>query len=442
MHLFECIRLAFRNIGVNKLRSALTMLGIIIGISAVITITTIGNSLKLTIAHTMKDLGGAGLIYGYLNVEPPEFETDAEWEAYEWPEMTEDDYITEEMLADYKDAFHDDVKAILINEYYSGGKIEDGDTYANCDVQGISGGYLEASKLTILKGRDISDLDNSKCKYTAVVSDIFAENLFGDENPIGKQIDVPLNENSFPFTIVGVYEYNVRLLGKFDPSIPEKERSTPVFVPLSTANKALGRNSGYSYLQIMAAEDSDPTQLCMDTADYFNDLYMKKGSQWRLECYDMASELGIINTVLNVVTLAISIIASISLIVGGVGVMNIMLVSIVERTKEIGIRKALGARNSSIRAQFLTEAVVICLIGGILGILFGMLNGFFLAKIGGYVLETMYTEYAGMLSITVQPSMFAITISVLFSMAIGILFGYYPANRAAKLSPITALGYE
>ena len=141
-------------------------------------------------------------------------------------------------------------------------------------------------------------------------------------------------------------------------------------------------------------------------------------------------------------TLAISIIASISLIVGGVGVMNIMLISIVERTKEIGIRKALGARNSSIRAQFLTEAVIMCLIGGILRILIGMLNGFLLVKAGSYLLETFYSDYIGVLTITIQPSMFTIVISIIFSMAIGMIFGYYPANRAAKLSPITALGYE
>ncbi len=440
MHLTECIRLAFRNIGVNKLRSVLTMLGIIIGISAVITITTIGNSLKLTISRTMNDLGGASLIYGYLDAVYPEDEDD--FENFEWPEMTEDDMINDELLASFKEAFSDKISAILINEYYSGGKIENGEAYANCDVQGITSGFLEASKVKLLSGRDISDRDNDEYKYTAVVSDVFAQNLFGDENPIGKQIDLPLNENSHSFTIVGVYQYDVKLFGKFDPKTPEKERSTSVFIPISSAKKALGVSGCYDYLQFMAAEGTDPTAVATEIADFFNDYYTKNNPTWQFSCQDMSSELGIINTVLNVVTLAIAVIASISLVVGGVGVMNIMLVSIVERTKEIGIRKALGARNSSIRAQFLTEAVIICLIGGIMGILIGILNGFLLSKVGTYVLETFYSDYAGMLTITIQPSLFAIIISVLFSMAIGMIFGYYPANRAAKLSPITALGYE
>lgn len=440
MHLTECIRLAFRNIGVNKLRSVLTMLGIIIGISAVITITTIGNSLKLTISRTMNDLGGASLIYGYLDAVYPEDEE--EMETFEWPEMTEDDLITDELLESYKEEFSDKISAVLINEYYGGGKIENGDNYANFEVQGITSGYLDSMKLNMLSGRDISDRDNEETKFTAVVSDVFARNLFGDENPIGKQIDLPINDITRTFTIVGVYEYNAKIFGNFDPKTPEKDRSTMVFVPISSVKKALGIKGGYSYLQFMAAEGTNPTEVSLETMDFFNDYYRKNNPTWQFSCYDMSSELGVINTVLSVVTLAISIIASISLVVGGVGVMNIMLVSIVERTKEIGIRKALGARNSSIRAQFLTESVIICLIGGVLGILIGILNGYLLSKVGSYVLETFYSDYAGMLTITIQPSIFAIVVSVLFSMAIGMIFGYYPANRAAKLSPITALGYE
>lgn len=438
MPLTECIRLAFRNIGVNKLRSVLTMLGIIIGISAVITITTIGNSLKLTISRTMSDLGGASLIYGSLDAVIPE--DDLDWV---WPDMTPDDMISDELLDSYKKAFEGRITAVLTNEYYSGGSIENGKGRAVCDVQGISGSYLSASKTKLLSGREITERDNENKKYTAVVSDIFARSLFGDKNPIGEQIDLPLSADvSHTFTIVGVYEYDAKLFGELDTSVPEEERSTIVFVPIRTAAAALGQESAYSYLEFMAAEGEDPAVTAADTADFFNEYYRAHNPTWEFSCFDMSSELGVINTVLNVVTLAISIIASISLIVGGVGVMNIMLVSIVERTKEIGIRKALGARNSSIRAQFLTEAVIICLIGGVLGILIGIVNGFLLAKIGGYLLETFYTDYVGILTITIQPSPFAIGISVFFSMAIGILFGYYPANRAAKLSPITALGYE
>ena len=204
MHLSECIRIAFRNIGVNKLRSVLTMLGIIIGISAVITITTIGNSLKLTISRTMNDLGGASLIYGYLDAVLPE--DDEDWETWEWPDMTEDDLISDELLKSYKETFSDRVSAVLVDEYYFDGKVESGENYANCETWGITSGYLSSMKLKILSGRDISERDNEEQKFTAVVSDVFAKNLFGDKNPIGKQIDLPLNEITQTFTIVGVYE--------------------------------------------------------------------------------------------------------------------------------------------------------------------------------------------------------------------------------------------
>jgi putative ABC transport system permease protein len=149
-----------------------------------------------------------------------------------------------------------------------------------------------------------------------------------------------------------------------------------------------------------------------------------------------------INKVLGIITIAISVIAAISLIVGGVGVMNIMLVSIVERTKEIGIRKALGAQNSSIRLQFVTESIIICLIGGIIGIITGILNGVIIGKAASVLVEQIYTDYKDLITVSVSPSLSAIIIAVVFSMLTGIFFGYYPANKAAKMNPIDALRYE
>lgn len=156
----------------------------------------------------------------------------------------------------------------------------------------------------------------------------------------------------------------------------------------------------------------------------------------------MASQLEEIHRVLQIVTIAISVIAGISLLVGGVGVMNIMLVSVVERTREIGIRKAVGAKSGSIRMQFLIESVVICLIGGLIGILFGVLNGYLFSGIGATLLSSSAPELANLLEITVTPSVSAMLISFGFCALIGILFGLYPANRAAKMSPIDALRYE
>lgn len=439
MHFFECIRLAFRNIGVNKLRSFLTMLGIIIGISSVITITTIGNSLKETISHTMSDLGGTNLIYGYLEADYPE---EVDWDTYIYPELLPSDCISSELLQEYKDTFEGKLETILFDEWAGSGTVKNGDTYANCELEAISSGYLEYTKINLLSGRLITERDNEESKYTAVVSDLFARNLFGEENPIGKQILLPIDGTTpHTFTIVGVYEYNVRLAGGSDPSISDADRTSTVYIPYQTLYDVRGLVPHYSYLEILTSKDTDPAEIALETQEFFEKAY-QNNPNWTFYCYDMANELGTITTVIDIITLAVTVIASISLVVGGVGVMNIMLVSIVERTREIGIRKALGARNNVIRAQFLTEAVIICLIGGTIGILIGIGNGLLLSGVGTYVLESFYSEYMDIISFTIQPSLFAIIFSVAFSMLIGIIFGYYPANRAAKMSPINALGYE
>ena len=156
----------------------------------------------------------------------------------------------------------------------------------------------------------------------------------------------------------------------------------------------------------------------------------------------MQSDMGMINTVLNVITIAVSGIAAISLIVGGVGVMNIMLVSITERTREIGVRMALGAKRRTIKMQFVIEAIVLCLIGGIIGVLIGVGIGALLGTVAGFVIQNMYAEYANYIIMSVHPSGKAIMLSLFFSMLTGVFFGYYPANKASKMEVIDALRYE
>jgi len=171
------------------------------------------------------------------------------------------------------------------------------------------------------------------------------------------------------------------------------------------------------------------------------DMYANN-KNFHVSAYNMASDLGMINTVLNVITIAVSGIAAISLIVGGVGVMNIMLVSITERTREIGVRMALGAKRRTIRMQFVIEAIMLCLIGGIIGILIGIGIGALLGKVAGFVIQNMYSQYANYIIMSVHPSATAILLSLFFSMLTGVFFGYYPANKASKMEVIDALRYE
>lgn len=385
----------------------------------------------------------------YVNAITPEFETDAEWEAWQYPEMTKDEQLTYERLSEFQTDFADRVEAVVVEEMLISAASSIGDkSSAKVSVNGVTPGYLSSSKLTLIAGRDISDADNKQAKATALVSDLYVKYAWGGQNPIGRQILVQSDEDGTvqKFYVVGVYHYDARKQGSgIDTKTPEKDTVTPILVPYTYAaqtNQANGMENDLQSFNIMAKDGVDATALSQDIATYFDQKYFSANGTFELQCYDMASELGQIDQVLNVLTIAISVIAAISLIVGGVGVMNIMLVSVVERTREIGIRKALGAKNKSIRRQFMTEAVVICLMGGVIGIVIGILNGFLLSQVAGMLVSSYEQELGSMLHVTVSPSITAIIISVVFSMLIGVVFGYYPAKRAANMSPIDALRYE
>ena len=435
----ENIKEAITSIFSNKMRSVLTMLGIIIGISAVITITTIGNSIQTTLTSTLNSLGG-NTVQAYVDARYPE--DDADWDTWEYPEMKTSDFVTQEMIDELVEKYPDEFDGIAASEFLGNGQIrQDKNTYANVSVQGTTSEYIDYMKLKMYAGRNLTKQDNKTKKNVCIVADTMAKQYFGDENPIGEQITYADSDgNLYNFTIVGIYEYNAALFGKVDTSVPEKDRYTTMFIPIQTCFKLMGKDqSGYTNFNLMVNSLADIDQATTDVTNFFEEKYANN-ENFHVTTYNMASDMGMINTVINVITIAVSGIALISLIVGGV--MNIMLVSITERTREIGVRMALGAKRSTIRMQFVIEAIVLCIFGGMIGILIGVFNGFVLGKAAEFVIQNMYSEYSSYIIMSVRPSLSAIVLSLFFSMLTGVFFGYYPANKAAKMEVIDALRYE
>ncbi|MFA9375122.1 MAG: ABC transporter permease [Lachnotalea sp.] len=421
MDILENALLALSGLRANKMRTILTMLGIIIGISSVITIVTIGNSVNQSVAKSMSDMG-ANKIEVYVSQNSTTDENGNS--VYEEVEQTNSDMITDAMIDKYEMEYRNEIDSISINNELGSDKITDKDKYANVTVMGVNDGYGKVENINILKGRFITKKDMDNTKKLVVVSDKFVENMFGNDNPIGQEVGIEINKETNYFTIVGVYEYKTDSMGY--SSGLEKDMTTSVFLPITTAKQISHAIEGYTQLSVNGKTNIDIAKFTSDTTTFFN-TFFENNTNFNVEAYSMKEMLDQMNGMLKSITLAVSAIAGISLLVGGIGVMNIMMVSITERTREIGTRKALGAQNSAIRMQFIVEAIIICLIGGIIGVILGIGGGILGAKLMGY---------------PAVPSLGIIFIAVGFSMFIGVFFGYYPANKAAKMNTIDALRYE
>ena len=429
MMLLENIRLALTGLRANKMRALLTMLGIIIGIASVIAIMTVGNSLTVELNKEFDSMGASNievLITRKINEEDISSDGMVYTESYRDRRPTDDDYITEEMIEAYIEAYEDKVYAISAYEDVTSTTVKEDNLYANVGISGINLGRIYSDKLEILSGRIFSEREFSDAGKVCLVSDKFVNNMYNGDTKaaIGKTVPVEISGKSYSFIIVGVYEYKQDSYS-FE-TVSEKDMYTPLFLPIRTA-KAITHTNNYPEFSVIGESGVDVNTFLTETENFFNKYY-ERNKDFEVMTYSMSSYLEEMNDMLGTMTLAISVIAGIALLVGGIGVMNIMLVSITERTREIGTRKALGAPNSSIRMQFIVESIVICLIGGIIGMLLGILMGY------GGVKLIQSTAFE------VSPS--SILISIGFSMGIGVFFGYYPANKAAKMDPIEALRYE
>lgn len=421
MSLLENIRLALNGLKTSKMRALLTMLGIIIGVGAVIAIYTVGDSMTGSITNSMSSLGVNNIMVHVRERESFEERGFAIGDG----SVDEEYRITDEMLEELRESHPDEIRAVSLSESAGTGKARDGRLYANVTITGANADYQEAHNIEVLDGRFLMDQDIQGKKEVAVVSDKLVKNMFGDADPLEQEIQIYTDNQILTYTIVGIYKYeaNAILSGG---TASDQDLRTNMYIPVTTAKKLSGSGNGYSSLTVVSSGAVDSEE-AVNTIESFFGRYYPEDSKYMVSTNSMESMMDSMTSMLSTVQIAIIAIAAISLLVGGIGVMNIMLVSVTERTREIGTRKALGARSSSIRWQFVTESMIICLIGGLIGVVFGVALGAFASNLLG-------TPASASLPI--------IVIAVLFSIAIGVFFGYYPAGKAAKLDPIEALRYE
>lgn len=412
MNIRENIRIAVFSIRTNLMRSLLTMLGIIIGVASVIAIVTVGNGGRDYIVGMIRDMGNSAI----------SLTVNANY-------ADDEDYFTDEDIAA--------IKKLDGVQYASMQSIAMCQMSAN-DKTGILMGIGCNTDMQMLMrtplqyGRFFTEEEYLEGKNVGVIDVGSALQLFGRRDVVGEYVYCTSNDLTISVKVVGVVDIMAsmnldteEMMSSMGSMMGNMQMtSCMLLMPASVTASINGtRANRYDMLQITAYDESMLDGIGTAAINYVRSLH----DNYEKDCYavtNMATYIDLLDTVINVFTIFIAAVSAISLIVGGIGVMNIMLVSITERTREIGIRKALGAKTGTIMFQFLTESIILCLIGGVIGLLLG-------------VAAAAFVSYIMKVPLFVEPS--TILLAVGFSSAIGIIFGVYPAKRAANLPPIEAL---
>ena len=400
----ESFLMAWASLIANKMRSILTMLGIIIGVVAVIALVSIGNGVKQDIQNSISSLGS-----NLLMVMPGAPRTPGVRPSQgSMKSLKVSDYQAISKLDGVKAA-----SPYTANSYVTIYQSKNWTT----TVSGVSSNFQDVNNWTMAEGRFISSKNVENRERVAVVGQTVVKNLFAGEDPVGKEIRV----KNIPFRVIGV-------LNSKGNGTMGNDQDDVIFIPYTTA---MERVEGVDYLRMVYVVASDDNSIDRLQSDIENLLRVRHSiKDTNLDDFNIQNMKSIMETMeqtTGTLTLFLGAVAAISLVVGGIGIMNIMLVSVTERTREIGIRKALGATYFVIVTQFLIEAVVISLMGGLIGIALG---------IGASKLIGLASGMSTVISVP------TIVLSFAFSMAIGLVFGIYPARKAAKLNPIDALHYE
>lgn len=426
MSVVEAISMAMSNLRTNIMRSALTLLGVIIGIASVIAILTFSQGLR---SQTTSSLAEFGALDYRVMVQPRPTEDQVEaagGEQYVYFSGPLDDPevgLTEDNIREAREHFGDQIQGIIIGENDAlPGQLTTDTAQEPVSLAMVNSDYFPMRNVEIEHGRAFTEDEALAGKPVAVLSSKMVDTMFGGDvrAALGSTVSFETDGDIQDFQVIGIEKFRAASWISFGSG------EGKVYVPF-TFNKLLNPTP-YEINQISVRGSGEgPTQeLRQQIEDYFLPLYADD-ENYEVKVTDSSAELESFNTQMSVMSAATAAIAAISLLVGGIGVMNIMLITVTERTREIGVRKALGARRRDIRVQFITEAMVVCVIGGLLGLVIGTLLG-----MGG-------TALMGMAAF---PPAGGVIGSVVFCLIIGLFFGWYPAGKAAKMDPIEALRYE